>query len=502
MERTKKSLRNVAFGIAVQILGTAIAFLLKGVMVARLGIDAVSINGLYLEVVAAMSLAEMGIGSAVTYNLYKPIAENDTEKICQLLYFNKTIYRLIAAITFLIGSVACLFIPLLIHDIDYPVWYERAVFMLFVVNVSVSYLFTYKVSLLNADQSSYIVSIVNFVFKILGALGSLLILVFTRNFVLYLLCGILITIATNVTISLIVDRRYEYLRKEKLPKAEQKSIFNDVKNIFVMQLSGVVTNSTDNVLISVLVSTVLVGYYSFYVSVLGIFKQITEQVDSGIRASLGNLYSTGTNEECERILKRLTWIYSSFAIVAGAGVYAGMEAFIELWVGKEFLLSRSVLFILCVNLFFYISCKPIYAVMHVAGYFVQGRNISICGSVVNLIVSIILGRYWGIAGIFLGTVCTYVIQIVLKIICMYRNRFHKSAKGYWLMWAKALAIFFVSLVVVEILLNRITGEAFLRFLVLGALSVVISGVFVCVPNLFTDEFKYAIGFLKRVRLKK
>lgn len=499
MGRTYKSIKNICFGIFALIVTTIMSFITRTVMVQMIGLEAVSLNGLFQEVIATLSLAELGIGSTIVYNLYKPLAENDVEKVCQLMTFFKKIYRLIAAVTFLLGVIVCFFVPVIVTDISYSNGYIKFVFMLFVLQIASSYLFTYKVSLLNADQNSYIYSIVTSISKVVGAILLLIILLCTKNYVFYLIGNIFVTVSTNIIASIVVDKRYTYLCDMPLPRKDRKTIFDNVKNIFIKQVSGKITNSTDNILISVMVSTVMVGYYSFYSLIIGVVKQLIDKVEVGIKASMGNLFVKGTNEECIRVLRRLTWGYSAFATVGCVGIYVCIEPFITLWVGADYLLARNILLVLCLNLYCYIASKPIYSAMHVSGLFVEGRNISITGSVVNLIVSIALGKYWGMIGIFLGTMSTYIIQIVMKIYYVYKLQFSSSARGYTFMWIKSIVILFMMLFMNSYICNKVMIANLILNIVIRA-SIVI---FICALTIFlcyykSDEFIYFWTMLKKL----
>ncbi|MGM9552427.1 MAG: oligosaccharide flippase family protein [Clostridia bacterium] len=502
MGRTEKSLKNAKFAILAQLVTTLLTFVSRTVMAWTVGVEAVSLNGLFTEVIAVLSLTELGVGSAIVYNLYKPLADGNQEKVCELMTLFKKVYRIIAFATLCIGTILCPFIQYMIKEIDQPIGYIRLIYMLFVLQISASYLFTYKASLLNADQKQYVVSIVNALVKIAGTVAMLAVLYITGSFILYLVANILTTITINIVTSLVADKMYPYLHEAKLPKEESKQIFRNVKNIFIKSLSGKITNSTDNILISVLVSTITVGYYSFYAMVVSVFKQLIDQLEGSVHASVGNLFASEANDRCKAVLHRLTWIYASLGIVICTCIYSCMETFMTVWMGEEYLLGYTVLFVICINLFMYISCKPIYIAMHMIGEFEKGRNISIIGSVVNLIVSIVLGKMIGITGIFLGTVVTYVIQVIMKIYYVYKLRFKESPFKYSLLWISLASVLIFSMLLSKAVCHFVTTPyLILDFIVYGIIGAVISGVTITLVYCKSDEFHYSLnlvmGFLKK-----
>lgn len=492
MNRTKKSFRNVVFAMVSQAIVTVIAFVTRTIMVKTIGDENISLNGLFTEVIAALSLAELGIGSAIVYNLYKPLAENDQTKVCQLMTLFKKIYRIIALVTFLIGLALCPIIQYLIRDINYPLSYIRLIYMLFVIQISVSYLFTYKASLLNADQNQHIQAIISTSVRIVGSIMMIIGLVVSKNYIVYLVLNIATTIMVNVLISRKVDRLYPYLVEDfGLPIEEKEQLFSNVKNIFVKQLSGKITNSTDNILISVLVSTLYVGKYSYYALIISTFKQFIEQINGGISASVGNLFAVESMERCERILFRLTWMLGSMAVFIGTCIYCCVIPFICFWVGEKYILTNDIVLVLCLNLFAYIASKPIYLAMHVSGLFKEGRNISIVGSTVNLITSIILGIRWGMLGIFIGTSMTYLIQIVLKIKDIYRLKFHHSCRKYAVLWGILVFDLLLGMFVGSYACNYINVDGYLlRFFVFGIVGAITSIAIISITSFRREEWQY------------
>lgn len=496
MGRTEKSIKNIAFGMGAQIVTTVITFVTRSLFVKILGDEVNSLNGLFHEIVMNLSLAELGIGSAIVYNLYKPLAEGNKEKVSELMTFFKKVYRIIAGVLLGLGTIVCIFVPLFVKDLNFDNTYMRLIFMLFVINISSSYLFSYKISLLNADQNNYVYSFYWSILSALQAVVYVVVLVTTKNYVIYLIVGIVTTVFNNYIVSRQVDKRYPYLENRTLPKEDKKNIFDNVKNIFIKELSGKITSSTDNILISILVSTLMVGKYSFYSAILTVLKSVTERVDQGLRGSLGNLFAVGENEKCKEVLYRLTWGYGVLGIFFSVCFFCCAQPFITLWVGSEYLLEIYVLVILTVNLFCYIISKPIYAVMHVAGFFKEGRNISIIGSVVNLVVSIVLGWFTGIFGIFLGTFFTYFIQILMKIYYVYKLKFKESYRKYLGMVTTYFLLMFALMFGCNYICSFIsTSMVVVDFFLCGIISASITFLVVYVLYGRTDYFKFFAGLI-------
>ncbi len=502
MGRTEKSIRNVKYALMAQLVTIVLSFVTRTCLVRLLGIEAVALNGLFTQVITAISLAEMGVGTAIVYNLYKPLAEEDHEKVAQLMNLFRTAYLIIGAATLIIGIVLIPWLPYLITDISFDMSYIRIVYMMFIFQSAVSYLFSYKIALLNADQNGYIYTRIFTVFKLVGTVLILIILVISRKYLVFLASNILLNVVTDLYASNVAQKKYPYIKKRaKLPDEEKRDIFSNIRNLFIMQFAGRVVDSTDNILISSLISTILVGLYSNYMVVIGVFKALSDKLMAAAAPSMGNLFVTDDTDSKEKNLYRLTFIFYIFASIASIGTYSCIQPFVTLWLGSEYLMEISVVFVLCFLYFVAIIYEPLKNAMYLTGYFDIGRNISFASAVINLIVSVILGRRIGIIGIFIGTMCTYVIEIVAKTYYLFKRYLKRSPKHYVIMWIKMTLVFLIELGIVHLISNWLVLPALPSFLVMGLLSILITVIAVTIVFHGTDQYA-AVLWLLKTNIKK
>lgn len=507
MARTKNSIRNIIFAFCLQGVTTLINFITRTVMIRYLGMQAVSLNSLFTEVLEALSLAELGVGTAIVYNLYKPLADNDHDKVCQLMGLFRTAYRVIAAITFVIGMCVCPFIQYLVNSVDYSLGYIRIVYMLFVLNLAMSYLYTYKVSLINADQKAYVLSKINILITLLNAGVKLVVLVVTQNYIVFLVITISLTLIWNVVRSKLVDKYYPWLKGnyKKLPKDERNEVFSNIKNLFIKTLSGKITYSTDNILISALVSTIQVGLYSNYSLVIGVFRQIANQIAyGGIGASLGNLLVTESHERCEKVFYRLVYLFYVVAAIGCVGVFCCITPFIMVWLkSEEYILDTCVVLVCCINLFIEVANRPLWSIMEVSGLFKFDKYASIAGSIVNLIVSVVLGLKMGMLGIFIGTFLTFLIQVILKAYLLFTMRLNSSPAKYYFYQLLMFAALIIQLVVSSYVCSLIQLSNYvLKFLLCGAISVGITAGSILSVTCRTDACRYYLDMIKGLLRRK
>ncbi len=438
--RTQRSLKNLIYGGLSQAVYSLLNFVVRFALIHTLGIEAVSLNGLFTEVIAVLSLAEMGVGSAIVYHLYAPLKDQDEERLAKLMNLFRSAYRLIALAIFVIGLVLLPFVHRLVSRMEIDLNYLRLIYFLFLLQTASSYLFSYKTALLNADQKVYVISQCTMAVRIVSTGLSIAFLTATKNYIVYLLIQIAAVLSTNIAISIRADRQYPFLkRRDRLPAAEKKEVLSNVKYLFVVVLSGKITNSTDNILISTMVGTLRVGAYGSYTMIVNALNSILLQIHHATTGSIGNLVAEGDHCHTESVLRRLTFITYCPTVFSAVGIYVVSTPLIRLVFGEEYLLAMPVVFVCTMNFCIYLIKNPLWAVMSVSGLFAENKNISVTGDILNLFVSILLGKWLGIAGILLGTSCTLVVQHVLKTRLLFQRFLHLPARAYVSLISRELA---------------------------------------------------------------
>ena len=498
--RTEKSIRNIVYGEVNVILTVLLSMVTRTALVRILGLSAVSLNGLFTEVIAVLSLAELGVGSAITYNLYKPLAGQDEQKLTQLMWFYKSAYRLIAGFILAAGLCFLPFVSCLIRNAEYDMGYLRLVYVIFLLKTVSSYFFSYKRTLLDADQKMYLISAANTLFRFITVASNLAVLMLTHNFIAYLLSDVGVTLANNVAIAHIADRQYPFLKKrDRLPTEEKKKIFANMKHIFIGTLSGKITNSTDNILISVLVGPLQVGLYSNYSLIISNVRKILLLIPDAAAGSIGNLAVSESRERCHQVLCRMTFIIYLVTTFCSACILCMSDPFVEILFGRKYLMDDILQYSFVVNFFYFVVREPLWRMMMVSGLFAKDKNISILGSSINLVVSIVLGLKWGILGIMLGTTCTLIIQIILKTRLLYREFLYLDAAHYQWLLIKISAAAFAGLYISKLLCHMMIpaspyGRLWVYFMVACIVSVSLNVV------LFyrTEEFIYCRNLAVRM----
>lgn len=492
-------MKNSIWGILSQIVICVLSLFSRRVMIDTIGVEGVGLNAFLTSIITMLSLAELGIGTAIVYHMYAPLARGDRAQIKRLMSFYKSVYRAIAAVILVLGLILLPFMPAMAGDTNYSNGYISLIFTLFLLQTTSSYFFTYKRSLLSADQKQYVITLYDLGYKIFTVLLGIAVLKLTHELAYYLVLLIISTVTENILLSRRVDKIYPYIREksEKLSRKECIEIARDVKNIFVAKLSTVVTTSTDSVLINIMVGTVQTGLYSNYNIILNTLSAAVNQFASSMRGSVGNLVASETKEHIERVLNRLIFIMfltGSFCACCLTGL---INPFIALAFGKNLVLDRLTVYVCIFNIYMTAIEIPVWSMVTASGLFEADKYISLLGTAANLIVSYVLGKKLGMPGILIGTSCTFVIKFTLKIILFYNKFLKLNCIKLFIKNIMFVFTAFLECFAVVILTGRIhLSNPYAEFAVFALISVVIPIVSSVVLFFKTEEFKYGVGLLK------
>lgn len=501
--RSTATLRNSMWGIIQQVIVCVLSMFSRRVMIDTIGVEGVGLNAFLTSVITMLSLAELGIGTAIVYHMYAPIASGDRVQLARLMRTYRNIYRVIAAAIMVLGLCLLPFMDRIVSDVSYSRRYVSLIFMLFLIQTTSSYLFTYKRSMLSADQNQYIITIFDLGYKIVTIVLGIIILKLTRELAWYLVMLTVCTVLENMLISRKVDRMYPFLKEHggRLTKAENHRIAKDVRNIFVGKVSGVITNSTDSILINTLVGTVQNGLYSNYNIILGTLSATLKQFSSAMRGSVGNLIVTEPPSHIDRVFKRLIFIMFYLAAFCACMLTGLIDPFITLAFGEGLLLDRVTVFVCILNLYMSTVDIPVWTFVSAAGLFKYDKYISITGSGINLIISFVLGKRIGMAGILLGTSATYIIQFVLKIILFYKSFLKRSCIGIFIKNLIFGALTAAECAAAAALTGMIGGVILNPYAAFAAYAVVSAAIPLVLNSLIfikTDEFGYSLDLGKSI----
>lgn len=404
--RQKNALLASASGVIEQVLSIVVLFVYRTIFLYVLSKEYLGIEGLFTNILQLFSLAELGIGSAILFRMYKPFAERDVDGISAYVHFYKSVYHGIAIIITLAGACLFPFITSIVDMNEVPADVNiYVVYALFVLQSVSSYLFVYKQAVVLANQRGYIVSIMNSIVIVLSTIAKIVILLITRKYEAVLLGSIVTTVLINWIFSRWITVQYKevFANTSRLSKNDKKAIVKDTSGLLCHKIGYVVLTSTDNIVLTKMVSLAAVGIYTNYATIMGSVTNLLTKLLSSFIPTIGNFVASYEKEAKEDLYNKLLFVNLWLASLCSICLFVLLNPFIEIWLDETYLLSRFTVIVLCAQ--FYIkACQSISnAFINGAGLFARDRIRPLIESALNLLISIILAKEIGIAGVFIGT---------------------------------------------------------------------------------------------------
>lgn len=404
--RKKNSVLNMAASVAIRVSTLVMTFVSRTVFIYILGAEYLGLNGLFSNILSFLALSELGLGSAIAFLLYKPIAENDIERMKTVMHFYKKCYMVVGTVILILGCCLMPFLKYLVN-FDQPIPENLyIVFFLYVLQSAVSYFFAaYKQTFNNANQKTYLLGKIEVAFTFINCIVDIVVLYAFRSFILYLLFKVLVVIAKNILLSKKIDNLYPFLTEPVtaiLSKVEIRAVFKDIYSVSVFRIGNVLFNSVSNIVTSAVVGTIIVGYYSNYTMIVLQVESLMMMAFNAFAAGIGNVVATESKEKQFSVYKKLDaltfFIYGSCTIF----LLQFLNSFIQIWIGNKdgaYVLNQLVVILICAN--FYINCSAqIMEQFRIAsGNFHVGRDLQVLGGVVNIILSITFAKMFGFEGV-------------------------------------------------------------------------------------------------------
>ena len=498
--RKEASIINLIYAYIGQFVGVIISFISRIVFIKVLNSEYLGINSLFTNIITFLSFAELGIGAAMTFSLYEPLSKNDTEKIKSLMSLYKKSYFIIGTVVLIIGVSLTPFLKYIIKEMP-DISGIKIYYILFVINSAVSYFYSYKRSLIICDQKRYLATFYRYLCYFLVNLTQIIVLLITKNYFLYLICQIIYTLIENILVSRKVEQLYPYIKEKNVKKIDTQTsekIFRDIKAAFLNKIGLIVIKSTDSIVISKFLGVVCVGIYSNYAMIITSLNTIINQIFTSITASVGNFSVTESNENLKKLFDRIYFLnYIVYGIVTVC-LFNVTNIFIELWIGKEYLLSFEIVIAIIIS--FYISGirVSIITIKDAMGLYWQDKYRPVLGAIVNLIISVILVNKIGLNGVIIGTIVSSIfVDLIIEPYFLYKYTFKTSVKEYYLKYILYFGIVILGSIITLCLLKFVLiNNIILNFLIKGIISFILGGIILIIPFYKSENFSYIIDLIK------
>ena len=406
IERTKNAGRNILFGGILKMYQIVVPFLMRTAMIYFMGMQYLGLNSLFVSVLQVLNLAELGVGSAMVYSMYKPIVEDDKVTICALMKMYRTYYRVIGLVIAVIGIALTPFIPHLIKC-DFPA--ELNIYILYLLNLSVTvlsyWLFAYKNSLLQAHQRSDVGNKVTLITMTVQYGLQFLVLVTIKDYYIYVIIALATQALTNILVAVIATKMYpEYKPIGKLPVSMVRDINQRIRDLFTAKLGSVIVNSVDTIVVSAFLGLTTLAIFQNYQYIITSVIGMVTIVFNACTAGIGNSLIVETREKNYNDLKEFTFIIAWIAGFCSTCFLCLFQPFMTIWVGNDSKLKFSAVICFCIYYFVYEINQLLNAYKDAAGIWHEDRFRPLVTALINLGMNLVMVQFWGIYGVILSTV--------------------------------------------------------------------------------------------------
>ena len=503
--RTRNSFINMLASAMANIASVLLGIIARRYFVLILGDEMQGLNGLYTNVISMLSVVELGMGSAIIYNLYKPIEQDDKETIRSLMAFYRRGYHIIGFIVAAIGLRIIPILPFFVKEVTVDI-NATVVYLFFLADAVFSYFLSYKRSIFYAKQENYIVQIIHIICLTIMKIVQTIILYITRNYYLYLAIMVLLRVIENVVITYEVIRKYPDLSdKGANPISEdiKRDIFLKIRGLFFHQIGAFVVNGTDKLVITRILGLVTAGLYSNYALIIEAIRNLSKQVIEAVTPSVGNLLVTADKDKQYDVFNKLRFINFWMAAFCGICLYVLMAPWVVIWIGESRLLPDFVMLVLAFN-FFQKTMRNVYlSFKTAAGIFHEDRIVPVLEALINITISVILAKTIGLVGVFIGTTLSgLVLWCYSYPKFVYNGLFGRSIKDYCKETISYILVFFGLLVITSLAASVVKiDNAYLNLLGKLLVCLIVPNVIIIILYHKTDNFRYCLATADRLIYK-
>ena len=515
--RTTNTIFNLSSSILGQLITIVMQFAVRTVFINTLGKSYLGINGLFSNILTMLSLAELGVGSAILFKLYEPIAKNDKHRIAILMKFYKTVYRVIGIAIIIIGVCLIPFLPFIISDYDSLATLNIRASLIFILylfkSASTYFFFAYKTAIIKANQKEYLLNLISYLFTIGMSVIQIVCLLISPNFEVYVLISVGEIVVRNFVNAKLADVMYPYINEkttDKISVGEIKEIFKDCIALLIQKINGVVLKASDNIVMSMFLGLESVALYSNYYVLYTTLTSLFSRVFDSVVYSLGNLHTTNDKDHEYEIFKSVNLITVILGGTAGVGIAVCADELIHVWIGNKWIISQPFSLLMGMETFTLALRLSLSKYRSTMGLFQQMKYRPIASMMINLVISVVLVQSCGISGVLVGTIIadwTTAMWFDPVIIYKYGFREKYQIRSYFLRILKYVIVTTTVGIIdywicVNLFVNHGWISVFIHMLICG-ISVPVALV-ISVRNQTEGKYVFKLGmnYIRKIMHKK
>lgn len=500
-DRTKNTVKNTVTGLVFKIIGLVMPFIVRTVMIKKLGMDYLGLNSLFSSILQVLSLTELGFSSAIVFAMYKPIADGHTERICVILKLLRNAYYIIGAVILVIGLAIIPAIPYLISG-DYPNDINLYIlYGIYLFNTVISYsFFAYKGLLLTAHQKS---SVENNIFSIVNLLmyvAQIALLYVYPNYYVYIICLPISTLVINLVRLIVVNKMYpDYKCRGAIDSELRKSVFRNIGALIGHRLSYIVVFSLNNIIISMTSGLETLAVYNNYYYILNALIGIISVFHSSATASIGNSIVVDSVEKNYNDFNKLTFINVWIVGWMSICLLCLYQHFMRIWVGDEYMFPTWVM-ILFVVLFYLWKFKDILPTYKDAtGMWKADFWKPYTVVIVSLVTSIALTKFIGVGGTLIAMILgVFFVSFPWETHVFFKLYFKKSPKAFYLRMIVYSVIVIAVGALTYLCCYFIPSQGYGWFALKGGICLILPNLMFFLVSFKTPEFKYVVAKTKNI----
>lgn len=492
MSRTKKSLKNGGVALSYYIFNMVLGFISRKVFIDHLGTEILGLNTTAQDILGFLNLAELGVGSAIAFTLYKPLAINDREAINEIVSVQGWLYRKIASFVGVGAIIVMLFFPFIFSKMELPIWYAYASFIVLLYSALLSYFVNYRQILLSANQLDYKITYsYKFVLLLKTLFQIIAIYYFSNGYIWWLVIQVIFATLASVNLNRTIRKEYPYLKNDinngKYLRKKYSIIIEKVKQLFVHKIAGFTLTQSSSLIIYGYTTLSMVAIYGNYMLIINSINMMFQSIFNGVTAGIGSLVAEGNKR---KILSVFEELFSSRFFCVSILCYCLLNLsnpFITIWIGSDYLLPKSTLYVIVGIMYINLTRTTIDAYISAYGLF-SDVWAPVLEAIINISLSILLGYYFGITGIVSGVLISLILVVFLwKPYFVFRRAFKMSIIVYIKMYLKHILAFCISYAVATFLISFFSlhvDRDFLNWIIAAIINMAIFG-FLLLISLYT-----------------
>lgn len=503
IERSRNASKNLATGVLVRLFQTIIPFVLRSIIIYRLGMEYVGLDSLFVSILHMLNLVELGVGNAMVYSMYHPIVTDDTAKLNALLKLYKKYYNIIGTVILFGGLLLVPILPKLISG-DAP--NDVNIYSLYLINLAATvasyWLFAYKNSLLMAHQRMDVINIIHLAAFAVRYSIQIVAIVCFRSIYIYFLAILISQLLTNLMVYIATNKMFgQYTLAGELPVEEKRNINRHIRDLFTAKLGGTVTNSADTIVISAFLGLVVLAKYNNYYYILSaLFGFITILFQSCL-AGIGNSLIVETPEKNYKDFNKFSLMLSWIIGYCTSCLYCLMQPFMKIWVHEVNMLDNPYVIMFCIYFYVYELALVWCTYKDAGGIWHQDRFRPLCVTLVNLGLNLLTVKAFGLYGVILSTIVSYLlVGMPWMLHNIFSALFHRSAVNYVI----KCSIGVVGTVFTGVVSNKICGfvggDGVISFILKAIIVTVVTNIVFYLMYFKTEEFKGLKTMVLRIGL--